>query len=89
MFPIEIQVNDSDRNLAISMGGLHKLGLILLRQSIPQELHEDIFWGLSIGTIKGVGIKTETQQLYQGKIHNIPLYLDSNFEGTKIKFELR
>ena len=88
-FPIEIEITDTHRQFAIRQGGLHYLGGILLKSYIPDELHEDIFWGLSIGTIKGVQIKTEYKEMFKGKLTGFPLYLDSRFTRNKVKFELR
>lgn len=89
LFPIDIDILKEDRDKAIHKGGLHKLGLTLLEKHLPKELHEDIFWGLSIGTVKGVEIETAYDEIYKGKNHRMPYYLDLNFKGDKIKFELR
>lgn len=51
------------------------IGEQLLRLALPKELHEDIFWGLSIGTIGGVNIKTERTLPWQGKNVTIAQYL--------------
>lgn len=89
LFPIEIEVTNLHRELADLMGGPHKLGITLLVQSLPKELHENIFWGLSIGTVQGVEIKTTYKEKINGKIVELPLYLDSNFKGKTIIFRLR
>lgn len=89
LFPLKIAITEAHRELAINEGGLHKLGDILLREFLPNELHENIFWGLSIGCVKGVDLKTETEIIDKGKKIKIPLYLDKNFEGNEIIFELR
>lgn len=81
LFPLKIAITPEHRKLAIEKGGLHKLGEVLLIELLPEELHENLFWGLSIGTVKGVTIKTEIDEL--------PIYLDKNFDGNEIKFELR
>ena len=81
LFPIKITITPEHRNSAIQRGGLHKLGETLLEQYLPEELHENLFWGLSIGTIKGIAIKTE--------LKGLPIYLDKNFEGNEITFQLR
>ncbi len=89
LFPIEVKISDIDRQDAIAKGGLHKLGLLLLYKSLPTELHEDIFWGLSIGTVDGVKIKTYQIENHNGKKIETPIYMDRNFDGASIKFELR
>ena len=89
LFPIEVKVTDFHRELANLMDGLHKLGTILLIQSLPEELHNSLFWGLSIGTVAGVELKTVTRENIKGKLIELPLYLDSNFIGNTVKFELR
>lgn len=66
LFPIEVEILQEHMELAIEMEGLHKLGKILLKLNLPEELHEDIFWGLSIGTVKGVDIKTEYEEVFKG-----------------------
>lgn len=89
LFPIQVNITEEDRNKAIEKGGLHKLGHLLLEPNLPQELHEDIFWGLSIGTIDGVKIKTSKFEIYDGRRIEVPIYMDKNFTGDTIKFELR
>lgn len=54
------------------------LGTRLLKDNLPEELHEHIFWGLSIGNVKDVKIKTEIEMLHMGKKIMVPLYLDSS-----------
>jgi len=88
-FPFTIQITEAHRQTAILRGGEHKLGNILLEENLPKELHEEIFWGLSIGNINGVKIKTEFKQFYKNKWHIVPLYLDKNFYGDEATFELR
>jgi len=66
------------------------IGTNLLKSFLPSELWEDMFWGLSIGTIKGVSIKTEETVIHKGKKEKIALYLDSHIkEPMDIIFELR
>lgn len=86
LFPIKIIITDKHRELANNMGGLHYLGDVLLKEKIPNELHEDLFWGLSIGSIQGVKIKTE---FMNDDNLLLPLYIDKNFQDTEIEFKLR
>ncbi len=66
------------------------IGTYLLKSFLPSELWEDMFWGLSIGTIKGVKIKTEETIIYKDKKHRVALYLDSHIKDPRdIIFELR
>lgn len=66
------------------------IGTQLLRSFLPEEVHEDIFWGLSIGQVGGVKIKTEVEIVYNGRKMLVPLYLDSSItEPTEITFTLR
>jgi len=66
------------------------MGDFLLKSFLPEELWGHIFWGLSIGTIKGVDIKTEEIITYKGEKKKIALYLDSNIkEPRNVIFELR
>jgi len=66
------------------------IGEALLKSYLPQELWEDTFWGLSIGTIDGVKIKTECTVEYQGKKVKVPLYLDKSLKAPiEVTFELR
>lgn len=85
LFPLKISITETDRELAICKGGLHYLGDILLTKELPKEIHEYIFWGLSLGSVKGVELKTEIE--HKGK--KLPLYIDSNFMDNEITFELR
>lgn len=89
LFPIEINITEEDRTKAIEMGGLHKLGKLLLEQNLPQKLHESIFWGLSIGTVDGIKIKISKFEIYNGRKIEVPIYMDKNFTDNVIKFELR
>lgn len=90
LFPLICIITNEDRELAIKMGGLHHLGDVLLKGIIPTELHEDIFWGLSIGNIGEVKLKTETTYTdSKGKVIYIPLYLDKNFIENQVIFKLR
>lgn len=67
------------------------IGFQLLQLALPKELHEDIFWGLSIGSVKGVEIGTYEIVNYKGKKVLVPLYLQRSDikEPREIKFELR
>jgi hypothetical protein len=66
------------------------IGTQLLKSFIPKQFHEEIFWGLSIGNINQIRIKTETEIVYDGKKVRIPLYLDSSIkEPCEIEFTLR
>jgi hypothetical protein len=47
--------------------GSKSIGLDLLKTFIPDKLWENMFWGLSIGTIDGVKIKTEKNITHEGK----------------------
>jgi hypothetical protein len=89
LFPIKVSITPEHRQLAMDRGGLHKLGNVLLELSLPTILHEDIFWGLSIGTVKGVNIKTQYEELFKDKLEAFPLYLDSSFKDNEVTFELR
>ncbi len=90
MLPLKINITESHRIKAINEGGIHKLGGILLKETFPNE---DIFWGLSIGTISTdngtIFLKTDCTINYNGKKEIIPLYIDNNFNGTEITFKLR
>lgn len=62
------------------------IGTKLLKTFVPEELWDDMFWGLSIGNVGGILIKTEI------KIENkmTALYLDSHIiKPMEIMFELR
>lgn len=85
LFPLKAFITENDMKLTIGRGGLHFLGDILLKKLLPETLHEHLFWGLSIGTIKGIEIKTE----YKEDGINLPLYIDNNFKGNELIFELR
>ena len=89
LFPITVKITPEHREAAIKNGGLHRLGEILLKESLPQELHENLFWGLSIGTVGGVPLKTERKEIYQGKLWMVPIYLDKSFIDNEITFQLR
>lgn len=69
----------------------NNMGECLLRQYFPVEMHEDIFWGLSIGNVKGVLLKTEKEEIYNNKKITAPFYLDRNSvtEPLEITFLLR
>ena len=50
----------------------------------------DIFWGLSIGNIEGVLIKTERKENYNGKMITVPYYLQRDqIQDKQITFILR
>lgn len=85
LFPHEIEITEEHRELAKERGGLCFLGQVLLESFIPQKFHESIFWGLSIGNIGNVKLKTEI--IVEGQLTS--LYLDRNFDGKTVKFELR
>ncbi len=90
LFPITVQVTDNHKDIAKEQGGLHKLGGLLLKENLPEILHEDIFWGLSQGSVKGVLLKTCYFETIKGKgLVELPLYIDSNFVGNEVKFEMR
>lgn len=62
------------------------IGTQLLKAHFPEEVHEDIFWGLSIGNVGPVKIKTETKY----KDIYVPLYLDSSItQPIDIEFKIR
>jgi hypothetical protein len=66
------------------------IGTQLLKDFLPENMWEDIFWGLSIGTVAGIKIKTETESEHNGKKIKVPLYLDSHIQSPiEITFELR
>lgn len=67
------------------------IGDILLKNHLPKELHEQIFWGLSIGNIGPVLIKVEQTVEYNGKKETIPFYLQRSDikEPITITFEIR
>lgn len=86
MFPLKILITESDRASAVlERGGLHHLGNVLLERVFPSETN-NIFWGLSIGSIQGVLIKTVFRD---DKGKELPIYLQSNFTDSEITFELR
>jgi len=62
------------------------IGTELLKSFLPEELHEDIFWGLSIGNVRNIKLKTEQDY----KDITMPLYLDSSItKPMEIEFKLR
>jgi hypothetical protein len=66
------------------------IGTFLLKTFIPEELwQDDMFWGLSIGTVGSVKIKTEITAIVKNKKCKLPLYLDKNMEPQEIEFILR
>lgn len=84
LFPIKFTITE---DILKTEGSI---GTKLLKSILPEELHEDLFWGLSIGTVKGVKLKTEHVVLHEGELITVPLYLDSSLkEGTEIEFKLR
>lgn len=89
LFPIDLSITDEDRQKAREAGGLHKLGITLLTRALPEILHESIWWGLSIGSVGSIELKTVTRENIKGKLMELPLYLDCNFIGNTVKFELR
>lgn len=70
LFPLVVSVSDVDFDKSI--------GTQLLKSALPSELHEDIFWGLSIGNVGGVSIKTEETVNWEGKDVVVPLYLQKD-----------
>jgi len=89
LFPITVKITPEHREAAMKIGGLHKLGEILLKESLPEILHENLFWGLSIGTVVGVLLKTDRKEIYRDKSMMVPAYFDKNFLDGEITFELR
>jgi len=71
------------------VGFWYKVRESLLRSVIPEQIWSDIFWGLSIGSISGVLLKTETTAEFKGKKIKVALYLDKNITPQEITFELR
>jgi hypothetical protein len=82
LFPMLLKVTQNHRDLAENMGGPHYLGNVLIKEIFPEE---DLFWGLSIGNIGSVLIKS----VFIQDNKKLPLYLDSNFKGDEILFEIR
>jgi hypothetical protein len=54
--------------------GAKDIGTKLLKTFVPEELWDDMFWGLSIGNVAGILIKTEIE--VEGKM--TALYLDNH-----------
>ena len=89
LFPITVKITPKHREAAMEIGGLHKLGEILLKESLPEILHESLFWGLSIGIAGGVQLKSVRNEIYDDNKLKVLVYLDKNFLGDEITFELR
>lgn len=69
LFPLIVEITqdiiDSGKNI----------GEELLKKHLPKELHDDIFWGLSIGHVASIYLKVEQAVGYNGKQLIVPLYL--------------
>lgn len=63
------------------------IGEAALRTFIPQEEYDNIFWGLSIGTVQGIKIKVERWD-EDYKIF-VPWYLNEIKSPVTITFTLR
>lgn len=85
LFPITIEIPQS------LIDSKEPIGDQLLKVALPKELHEDIFWGLSIGSVRGVLIKVEKIVEYNGKSVAVPFYLQRSdiLTPVSITFELR
>lgn len=86
LFPLECNITQDMIDSGKSIGEL------AIKNRLPIELHEDLFWGLSIGSLKeGVLIKTQKEEVYNGKKIKVPFYLDrsSITKPISIKVELR
>jgi hypothetical protein len=84
LFPLSVTIDEGiDFNINI--------GMQLLCRNLPKELHDDIFWGLSIGSVKGVLIKTEEIIKWEGKMIITPFYLQNDRvnNGIEIIFKQR
>lgn len=64
------------------------IGTELLRTFVPESV--EVFWGLSIGNVESIKIKTEKEILHEGKKMTVPFYLDRNITSpTEVEFKLR
>lgn len=82
LFPKTVNITQN----ILDKGSLY-IGENALKYFLPEELHDDIFWGLSIGYVRGIKLKTERYNkeydLYE------PWYLNEINSLTQIKFKLR
>lgn len=85
LFPIKAQITQEIINSGCSIGDE------CLKAILPKELHEDMFWGLSIGSIGGIEIGCYQTILHKGKSITIPFYLQRSdiTKPIEITFELR
>lgn len=83
LFPKEVQITQEMLDAVDSK----YLGELCLKSFLPIEEHDNIFWGLSIGFIKGVELKVERWN--DTAKMNVPWYLNEIHTPTTIKFTLR
>jgi hypothetical protein len=85
LFPIKVSITEN----VINSG--KNIGTELLKNIFPEKVHENIFWGLSIGNVNGVLIKTEKTIQHEGKLVTVPLFLQKSelIDQTEITFKLR
>lgn len=83
-FPKECEITEE----LIKSYGIN-IGEELLKSFLPKEFHNDIFWGLSIGSVKGIKIEISENIIFENKKIKVPIYLDRNIKPRKITFSLR
>lgn len=85
LFPLKAFITQDILNSKDSIGEQ------CLLKALPEELHGEVFWGLSIGHVGGILIGVYQNIVYNGKHVNIPFYLQRTDikEPIEITFELR
>lgn len=85
LFPLKTSITQEILNSKESIGKQCLLNVL------PKELHDELFWGLSIGHVGGVLIGVYQNIVYNGKNIIVPFYLQrvDIKEPIEITFELR
>ena len=85
LFPLKTFITQEILNSKCSIGEQCLLNVL------SDELHSELFWGLSIGHVGGILIGVYQNIVYNGKNVNIPFYLQRTDikEPIEITFELR
>lgn len=86
LFPVTLDITQELLDSNVNMG------VYLLCSYLPEEIkREDIFWGLSIGTVDGIDLITQKEIIHNGKKMYVSHYIDrlKIKEPCSVTFKIR
>jgi hypothetical protein len=87
LFPKTVEITEEILSGANLRDGNRCIGALALKSFIPKEEHDRIFWGLYIGSVSGVFLKTEEWDSEEKMF--LPLYVNEIKKPQSITFTLR